>query len=182
MKQYPVTIDNGHGEELTFVGRATENAVEYMIVNNTVSPNAGPPMHVHHLQHEQITILEGVMGTQIFGEEPKFYKAGDTILFEAGVPHKFWNAGDTMLKGTGKIWPIHNIEYFLSEIFKSTKASKNKRPAFKDMVFLLRRYRSEFDMVEIPGFVKKTIIPMSYFMGRLTGAFKKFNDAPQPIK
>src|SRR5688572_27639765 len=104
-KKYPVTIDNGFGEELTFVGPMVKDGVEYMIVENVVAPNSGPPMHVHHRQHEEITVTEGIMAAQVMGEEPKYYKAGETVLFEAGVMHKFWNAGDTPMKGTGRVWP-----------------------------------------------------------------------------
>jgi quercetin dioxygenase-like cupin family protein len=178
MKKYPVTIDNGHGEELTFVGIEIKDGVEYMIVDNIVTPNSGPPMHVHHKQHEELTIVEGVMGTQVLGEAPQYHKAGATLLFEAGVAHKFWNAGDTLLKCTGRVWPVNNLEYFLTEIYKSTKASKNHRPSLMDTAFLLRRYKSEFDMMEIPPFVKKALLPVAYFIGNLTGAFKKFKDAP----
>lgn len=179
MAKYPVTIDNGFGEELTFVGPIVKDGVECMIVENKVSPNSGPPMHVHHRQHEEITIIEGIMATQIAGEEPKYHKAGDTVLFKAGVMHKFWNAGDTVLIGTGRVWPMYNFEYFLTEIYKAIKTGKNHRPSMMDSAFLLTRYKSEFDMAEIPPFVKKTILPIAYFIGKITGAFKKFANAPE---
>lgn len=178
MKQYPVTIDNGLGEKIIFVGLGTKDGVECMIVENEVSPNSGPPMHVHHKQHEELTILEGTMGAQVLGEEPRFYKAGDTVLFKAGVAHKFWNAGETMLKGKGTVWPVYNFEYFLTEIYKSVKANKNHRPSLMDSAFLLHRYRDEFDMYDIPPFVKKVMMPLAYFVGKCTGAFRKFEHAP----
>jgi quercetin dioxygenase-like cupin family protein len=178
MKNYPVTIDNGHGEVLTFVKPYTENGIEYMQIENSVGPKSGPPMHVHHLQNEEITIVEGVMATQILGEEPQYYIAGETVMFKAGVPHKFWNAGDTVLKGTGRIWPVYNIEYFLTELFKSTKAGNSARPSVLDMAFLLRKYKAEFDVYEIPPFVKKTVLPLMYFIGKCTGAHRKYRNAP----
>lgn len=178
MTKYPITIDNGFGEELTFVGPDVKDGIECMIADNLVQPRSGPPMHVHHKQHEEITILEGYMGTQIAGEEPRYYKAGETVLFEAGIAHKFWNAGEIPLKGTGRIWPIYNFEYFITEIFKSAKASKNHRPAMMDSVFLLRRYRSEFDIMEIPTPVKRIAFPVLHTIGKITGAFKKFKNAP----
>lgn len=180
-KKYPITIDSGTGEQLTFLGLQVENGVEYMLVENLVAPQAGPPMHVHHKQHEEVTILEGVMGAQILGEEPKYYKAGDTVCFEAGVVHKFWNAGDTMLKGKGRVWPALNFEYFLTEIYRSMKLSGTHRPGLMDSAFLLRRYKSEFDMIDIPPFVKKVIMPIAYQIGKMTGAYKKFDNAPSQI-
>ncbi|RYZ47967.1 MAG: cupin domain-containing protein, partial [Sphingobacteriales bacterium] len=64
MSRYPVKIDNGSGESLTFEGPAEIDGMECMIVSNSVSPGSGPPMHIHYKQHEEITILEGLMGTQ----------------------------------------------------------------------------------------------------------------------
>ena len=68
MTKYPITIDNGFGEELTFVGPDVKDGIECMIADNLVQPRSGPPMHVHHKQHEEITILDGYMATQIAGE------------------------------------------------------------------------------------------------------------------
>ena len=47
---------------------------------------------------------------------------------------------------------------------------------------LLNRYKSEFAMLEIPGFVQKAIFPLVLFFGKLTGKDKKFADAPPPVK
>ena len=50
-----------------------------------------------------------------------------------------------------------------------------------DAAWLLDRYRSEFDMLVIPTFVKKMVFPVVLFIGRLLGKFKKFEGAPAPI-
>jgi hypothetical protein len=47
-----------------------------------------------------------------------------------------------------------------------------------DAAYLLRRYSSEYDMTEIPKFVKKVVIPITYFAGRILGKYKHFKDAP----
>jgi hypothetical protein len=52
MPDYPRTIDNGAGEQLTFLGVRRDGRGEYGEARNIVSPGAGPPMHVHHLQDE----------------------------------------------------------------------------------------------------------------------------------
>jgi uncharacterized cupin superfamily protein len=182
MKQYPVTIDNGSGEELTFLGRTTIDGVENLLVENRVGPGSGPPMHVHHQQHEEITIVEGTLATQVLGQEPRYYKAGDTVRFEAGVPHRFWNSGNTVLRCTGKVWPIHNLEYFLTEMYRSVKASKNHRPSLVDTAFLLTRYKSEFAMPDLPVVVRKVMLPIVYRVGQFTGAYKKFVGAPESLK
>src|SRR5687767_12911937 len=90
---YPHTIENGGGEMLTFLGIRQDPDGEFMEVENLVSPGSGPPMHVHHKQEESLTVVQGKIGVQVLGEEPKFYEAGSTVTFPKGQAHKFWNAG-----------------------------------------------------------------------------------------
>jgi len=47
---------------------------------------------------------------------------------------------------------------------------------------LLTRYRSEFDMNEIPSFLKKIIFPVVAFFGKLLGKNKKFMGTPEPVQ
>ncbi len=179
-KVYPVTIDNGHGERLTFLGRALRDGVEYVQVENQVSPGAGPPMHVHHQQHESLHILEGTMGIEVLGEKPYFLNKGESATFEAGIAHRFWNAGETVLHCKGEIWPPHNIEYFLGEIYRSSRENGNGRPGAFDSAYLLSKYHTEFDMLGIPKFVKKVIFPVILFLGKLGGKDNQFKNAPEP--
>jgi len=43
-------------------------------------------------------------------------------------------------------------------------------------------YRSDFATRGVPAVVRKVIIPATYYIGRLTGAHKKFGDALAPLK
>ena len=182
MKTYPKTIESGTGEKLTFVRKYTDDGEEYVEAENWVEPGSGPPMHVHHLQDESLTVIEGLLAAQVLGEEPKYYKAGETAFFAKGVAHKFWNAGDIVLKCKGYVTPVYNFEYFLTEIYRSTREGGKKRPSTFDAAFLLNRYKSEFDMLDIPPFVKKVIFPVSLFTGKLSGKHKKFANAPEPVR
>lgn len=180
MKNYPKTIESGTGEKITFLRHYTQDGIDYIEVENSVEPKSGPPMHVHHLQDESLTVVEGLLAAQVLGGEVTFHKAGDTAFFPRGVVHKFWNAGESTLKCKGFVSPVYNFEYFLTEIYRSTKESGKKRPSSFDVAFLLDRYKSEFDMIEIPAFVKKTIFPFALFFGKLRGLHKKFANAPEP--
>ncbi len=177
---YPHTIDNGQGERLTFVRRVKDGNREYLEVENLVQPGGGPPMHVHHRQDESLTVVQGKIGVQVLGGQPEYHSEGETVSFKAGVPHKFWNAGEVPMICKGYITPADSVEYFLTEIYKSTKENGGRPGAF-DSAFLLDRYKSEFDMQEIPGFVKNIIFPMTLFFGKLSGKHKKFANAPKPV-
>ena len=180
--QYPHTIENGAGEQLTFVRLVEDATGSWLEVENLVQPKAGPPMHMHRRQEESLTVVQGIIGVEIAGQPEAFYQEGDTVSFKPGQAHRFWNAGTEPLICKGWIKPADNVEYFLTEIFNSTKANGGKAPSRFDGAYLLSRYSSEFDMTAIPTLVKKVIFPATVFLGKLSGKHKKFKEAPRPIK
>jgi quercetin dioxygenase-like cupin family protein len=182
MFTYPHTIDNGAGETLTFLSRERDEKGEYLKVENVVQPGSGPPMHVHHYQEEALTVDSGRIGYQILGQKEEFAEAGETVVFKAGVAHRFWNAGDEPMRCSGYVRPPDNLEYFLREIYESTRRNGGHRPGAFDSAYLLRRYRNEFAMPEIPTFVQRVIFPIQIAVGTLTGKSKRFADAPEPVR
>jgi quercetin dioxygenase-like cupin family protein len=67
----PHTIDNGAGERLVFTRRVRGVRGVRLEGETTVQPGAGPPMHVHHLQDEGFTVVEGRLGYQRDGQEAR---------------------------------------------------------------------------------------------------------------
>ena len=179
--QYPHTISNRHGEHLTFKSVVLEDGIEKMIVENVVKPGAGPPMHVHFKQSESLTITEGELTYQIQGQQPVVCKVGETALFEAGVPHKFWNSGNHDLKCTGWVKPANSIDYFLTEMYKSMDAGDGERPEPFSSAYLMTRYKSEYDMLELPSFVRTVIVPIIYAIGKLLGKYERYQNSPEPL-
>jgi quercetin dioxygenase-like cupin family protein len=141
---YPRTIDNGVGERFTFIGLRTDpDGREYLDVRSEVSPGAGPPMHVHNLQTESVTVDEGRIGYAIANGPEQFTGPGETVQFRPGEAHRFCNAGAQSARIHGWVSPPHNFEYYLTQTFDSMKRTgKTSNPL--DMAFLLGRYRSEF--------------------------------------
>ena len=179
---YPHTIDNGHGERLTFEGLEEQEEGLTLLLSNELAPGSGPPMHVHYKQSECLKVVEGRLGYQFPDGPEQFAEVGESIVFEAGQPHRFWAAGDTPLKCTGWVRPPHNLEYFLGEIYKSQKANDaDGRPDDFDAAYLLKHYGGEYDMLEIPGFVKAVVFPVLRLIGSVSGKFKRFEDGPAPI-
>lgn len=180
--RYPHIITNGNGEELTFVRLVENESGGLLEVENRVRPGAGPPMHVHYLQDESLTVIQGLMAAQMPGKEHTLHGPGETVTFRRGVPHRFWNAGSDDLICKGWVAPANNVEYFLTEIFESTKANGGKRPSFFDGAFLQMKYRSEFDMPEIPRMVKRWVFPIIVTTGKFLGKHRKFAGAPEPVR
>ncbi len=182
MYEHPHTIDNGSGEQLTFVAVRQDEQGEFLEVRNTVSPGAGPPMHAHHLQEEALTVERGTMGYQVLGEEERRADAGETATFAPGVAHRFWNTGDDELVCTGQVRPPDNIEYFLTEIYASMRRSGGDRPGLFDAAYLSLRYRDEFEMLAIPRPVQRVLFPLIVAVGKLFGRHRRFAGAPEPVR
>ncbi len=180
---YPHSIDNGHGELLTFLRRVPgTNGCQRLEVENFVQPMSGPPMHVHHYQEEALTVVRGRIGYQRLDGEEHFAGPGETVTFKAGDAHRFWNAGEDELHCKGYIEPADNIEYFLGEIFESAKANVRPMPHPLDAAYLATRYRSEFTMLAVPAPVQKFVFPVVVGLGRLLGRYGKYAGAPEPVR
>lgn len=178
---YPHTIDNGHGERLTFLRRVKTANGDRLEGENTVAPGVGPVMHVHYHQDEVFTVREGRMGYQRLGEPEQFAGPGETVPFLRGEPHRFWNAGDTDLKCSGYIEPADNIEYFLGSLFESQRENGSLRPKVFDGAFLARHFRSEYATFAIPTAIQQLIFPIVVAVGTLTGRYAKYADAPKAV-
>jgi mannose-6-phosphate isomerase-like protein (cupin superfamily) len=177
---YPHTIDNGHGERLTFVRRVGTPDGDRLEVENLVKPNSGPPMHVHHYQDEGLTVVRGRMAYRIAGEPVQYLEPGQSAVFKAGVVHKFWNPGTEDLVCTGFVTPADNLEYFLAEMYATTKRNGG-RPSPFDAAFLATRYASEFGIREVPAAVQRVVFPLTVAVGRLLGKYDRYADAPEPV-
>jgi len=178
---YPHVIENGGGERLAFNRRVPGTTGDRLEGENFFRPGAGPPMHVHHLQEEALTVVSGRIGYHRPGEPARFAGPGGMVVFKAGEAHKFWNAGQEELHCTAYIEPADNIEFFLGELFASTARNGGTRPGLFDLAFLITRYRSEFAMLEIPAAVQRIVFPIVVAIGHLLGKYSRFADAPEPV-
>lgn len=179
--KYPYTIENGAGEKLTFVERVKTFGEDRLNVENLVAPKSGPPMHVHYLQVEALTILQGKMGFQRSGGTAQFAGPGEIVVFPAGEAHRFWNAGEDTLRCTGYIEPPGNVEYFLSALFESQRRNQGRRPNIFEVAFLAHRYRTEFGMVQVPAPVQQFLFPVLIAIGSLLGMHERYAEAPEPL-
>jgi quercetin dioxygenase-like cupin family protein len=179
---YPHIIENCLGEKLVFESLQQEPGGDRLVGENFVSPGNGPVMHTHWLQDESLTVVKGKIGYQVKGQPEQFAGEGETIFFERGVAHRFWNAGEDVLHCRAWVKPANTFVFFITSIFAAQNKSGKAQPEMFDAAYLLTRYRSEYDMNEIPAFVKKLIIPLTYFTGKILGKYKHFKNAPEPVK
>lgn len=178
---YPLTIENCIGEKLTFTGIEKTLKGDRVLVIGNCKPGAGPAMHVHFQQDECLSVVSGKMGYQVLGEEPKMALPGETVLFKRGTPHKFWAADNQPLVANGWIEPANSVVFFLSALYAAQNKSGNAQPEAFDGAYLVTRYKSEYDIKEVPTFVKKVIFPIIVLIGKIRGKYKHFANAPEPL-
>jgi quercetin dioxygenase-like cupin family protein len=179
--KYPHIIENCIGEKLIFKEIQQEPDGDKLLVENYVTPGSGPVMHTHLLQDESLTVVKGKLGYQILGQPEKYAAEGETVLFEKGTPHRFWNDGEEILHCEGWVKPANTIVFFLTSIYNAQNKSGKARPEQFDAAYLMTRYSTEYELPEIPKFVRKTIIPITYRIGKLLGKYKHFKNAPDPV-
>lgn len=182
MQTLPYTIENHLGEKLVFKAVVKEDGEDKVLVENFVQPGAGPVMHVHFRQDEGLTVINGKMGYQILGEEPHYVGPGESVEFKRGVPHRFWNAGEDILNCDGWVKPANSFIFFLTALYQAVNKSGKEAPEIFDGAFLMTRYKTEYDLPEIPVFVKRVIMPATVAIGKILGKYKHFQDAPEPVR
>lgn len=178
----PHTIKNCIGETLIFKELVPEPDGDRLLVENYVTPKSGPPMHVHYLQEEALTVVKGRIGYQVLGQPEQFAEVGETVVFKPGVPHRFWNAGEDILHCSGYVKPANTIVFYLSSIYAAQNKANSAQPEIFDGAYLMTRYSSEYALAGLPAFVKKLVIPATYYLGKLLGKYRHFKNAPEPMK
>lgn len=172
---------NKNGETLTITKSATETNGQITEFEGTDEPGIGPPMHVHFKQEEMVRVTKGKMRIKTLTKEFSLTE-GQEYVFAPGEAHQFWNEGDETLHYSGHVKPTNNYEYFIRHIYLSANEANNDKPSPFDAAFLLTKYKSEMDMLVIPKPVKLIVFPVLLAIGKLTGKFRKFSDAPPAVK
>ena len=179
---YPHVIENCIGEKLIFKEVLKDPDGDRLLVENYVVPGSGPLMHTHLLQDEALTVIKGRLAYQVLGQPVQYAAEGESVLFERGTPHRFWNDGQEVLHCKGWLKPANTIVFFLSAIYAAQNKSGTAQPEQFDAAYLMKRYSKEYELPEIPKFVRKVIIPITYYIGRILGKYKHFKNAPEPVR
>jgi mannose-6-phosphate isomerase-like protein (cupin superfamily) len=172
---------NKNGETLIITRSAADSNGEITEFEGIDEPGIGPPMHVHFKQEELVRVTKGKMRVKTLAKEFSLTE-GQEYIFEPGEAHQFWNEGDQPLHYSGYVKPSNNYEYFIRHVYKSANEANDDKPGPFDAAFLLTKYKSEMDMLVIPRPVKKIVFPILLVIGKLSGKFKKYADAPPAIK
>ena len=179
---YPYTIQNCIGEKLIFTDLKKEYDGDRLVVENYLTPGKGPKMHTHWMQDKALKVIKGKLGYQVKGQPKQYATEGEIVFFKRGTPHRFWNAGHEELHCKGWMKPANTVTFFLSSLYDAQNRSGKAQPEQFVAAYLVKHYSEEYDIPAIPRFARKTIMPVTYFVGKLLGMYERFKNAPEAIK
>src|SRR5512139_4097723 len=76
----------------TFKSEGSETGGTYTLIEMSLPPGSGPPLHEHTLETEAFYILEGALSFQVGGQTLEA-PAGTFVQAPPGIPHTFKNRG-----------------------------------------------------------------------------------------
>lgn len=82
------------GDTHTFKAVGADTNGAYMLLEGTISPQLGPPPHIHHREDEFYYVLEGDFEI-LDGDRTFIASAGSFVHIPRGTLHRFKNVGAT---------------------------------------------------------------------------------------
>jgi mannose-6-phosphate isomerase-like protein (cupin superfamily) len=164
-------LENRHtGEWLRLRRIRDRGQVVLEIEGGLPSHGAGPPLHIHLIQHEEGAVLSGVLTGRVGGRTVTI-SAGEPCAFPAGVPHCWWNNGDEPLRFRGRAVPAADLDRFLQAVFAIANAGIAGRPSIFHMAHLLHRHRHTQRLAVIPVWLQQIVLPAVVVIGRVLGKY-----------
>ena len=164
-------IENRHTGETLRLRRIRDRGQVVLEMEGHLPPHrAGPPLHVHVIEHEEGAVVSGVLSGRVGGRTVTI-RAGEPCVFPAGVPHRWWNDGDEPLRFKGRAVPAADLDRFLQAVFAIANAGAAGRPSVFHMVHLLHRHRHTQRLATIPVWVQRIVLPAVVVVGHLLGKY-----------
>jgi mannose-6-phosphate isomerase-like protein (cupin superfamily) len=133
-----LVVDADNGENIGGVickVRAEQTDGAYSILELTLPPGAGAPLHVHHREDEIFYVVEGDCEIQF-----SLSKAGAVVVLPKGLPHAFRNPGAAHTKLLITAVP-GGLEKFFEESSAVSADDPDRRARLDDIA---RRYQLDF--------------------------------------
>jgi quercetin dioxygenase-like cupin family protein len=137
----------GERHALLLTGAQTGGA--YTIVEVTVLPGSGPPLHLHRDEDEAFIVLEGEFEFAAAGETVRV-RAGGTIAVARGTPHKFTAVGPSPGRLVGVVRPAGLERFFAEAGTRLPGRDHQPSPATPEQVERAIRLMPDYGMELVP--------------------------------
>ncbi len=137
-----------------------------------------PASHVHPVQEEQFTVIEGQMRFRL-GRQTIVARPGETVIVPPGTAHWFGADGGQAAHAYVETRPALRMEEFFAENEALSLAGRlggTRLPRLTDLARILLEFRREVAIPYAPAFLVKVALTPLAWLGRRTGFHKA---APQ---
>jgi mannose-6-phosphate isomerase-like protein (cupin superfamily) len=119
------------GEEIIFLTTSKQSNGEKTIMEVTIGPKGGNPLHYHKQFSETFNVLEGELTIQVGPEKMKL-KAGDKATAPMHTNHRFYNTSGKPVRFTVELRPasegFENVLRIAFGLAQDGKAGPNGMP------------------------------------------------------
>lgn len=132
-------VYHAFGDSIRIRIPSTQTGGTLSVIETHTPPGSGPPLHVHHREHEAFHVVEGEFEFQV-GDEVIRAEPGAMLFAPKEVPHRFQNVGATPGRMVVTLVP-GGFEQFFVEAHDLFAAGS---PSEEDAIALGKRYDLEF--------------------------------------
>ena len=155
--------------ESVVVRRSVPSVLE---VEATYDPGGSPPPpHLHPNQSEQFEVLEGILRTQVEGEDREL-RAGDTLSVPVGAVHRMWNAADMPARVRWETIPRGRTEEWfeqLDALQREGRVGRDGMPSPFAFGVYLTEYSDTMELALRPRFLVRALLRLLGEVGRRRG-------------
>lgn len=167
-----VITNDAAGFAIRFRKTAADTAGELLEMEASYAPHSTEPAeHLHPRQEEEIKVLAGRVRARI-GDEERHYGKGEVMTIPAGTPHAMWNDGEVEARTLWQIRPALTIERFFEDLARlgsEGHLDRNGTPGPLTGAALMRRYRDEVRVTDLPSPLQSILFPPLAAAARLLG-------------
>ena len=172
-------LENRHTREVLIMRRVRHGNQVVLELEGSAPPKGeGPPLHVHVVEREEGKVVAGILSAVVGGETIKV-RAGESVVFPAGVPHRWWNAEDQPLQVKGRIVPVADLDRYLQAVFTVANSGQAGRMPLFYIAHVMYRHRRTQRLA--PWLVWRVVFPAIVFVGWMLGKYRgdSWPGAPQ---
>jgi quercetin dioxygenase-like cupin family protein len=114
----------------------------YTVLELTLPPGSGAPLHIHRREDEVFYVLEG-MCTVGDAYQEQTVLAGATAVFRKGVAHFFRNSGDATCRVLITAIP-GGLDHYFNELDTALNANREHNRTVDAIAAINRKYEIEF--------------------------------------
>ena len=160
------------GETYTFLRRSGETGGELLQLRWAARPGARVGEHVHPLQEDRFTVLEGTLTVSIDGTLRRC-SPGEAVAVPAGARHHFANEGEEPVVATLELRPALRMEQVfeaLAGLAREGRARDDGLPRnLLDLAVFAHEFRDEIRGARPPYPVQRMVLPPLAAIARRLG-------------